>query len=285
MNKIYIMKKGQQPKKINAKKTAVKPAKQVQLLSTPILNYACLVKCEVMEHSRKKIEHCPKCGWICNTCKENSKLLKYVYVQPHTHQHACVLHFDQSGPVIHYTRKHYLTLYDLKSKKRTTINMVDWIKSNSVYFEGIIYLVGGIGKRNEPTGQLYAIDMKTKKKAEKAKMLTIKVHDGICIALREIYSIGGLMGKDMFDCQKYSIAADKWLKLPNLESPMSDGSAFSFNDMDVYIYGEKNHVEKISVNDPLKWEVVAISGILETRSACQCQAIQITAGQVLLFGG
>ena len=106
----YIMNKGQQPKNINAKKKAVEPAKQVQSSNTPILNYACLVKCEVMEHSNKEIDHCPKYEWY-NMCMPS---------HIHTNQYVCILHLAirSSSP---YIRMHYFTLYDIKSKKRTRL--------------------------------------------------------------------------------------------------------------------------------------------------------------------
>ena len=138
--------------------------------------------------------------------------------------------------------------------------------------------------------KVYEVNIYAKTFMQKSSMLAKKNGHSLCIASRQIYSIGGYDGNaSLKDTQKYSIAHNKWVSLPNLQDARNCCASFALNESAVYTFGgfdenaKLNSIEKMIVAKSLKWTYVIITNSLTGRSSAH--AIQISGYDVLIFGG
>ena len=192
----------------------------------------------------------------------------------------------QNKQLIHYWKNNVVTLLNPTTLVKTPIVLNKSIDADaeSISFAERIFIMGD----RSYTRNVYEIGLETKSLISKADMLMGKKSHGLCIARRQIYSIGGSNGNCIGDCEKYSVARDEWSTLPNLQTPRF-GNVFSFNDMEVYTIGGFNTtsyfntIEKLNVIECKKWVYVKTTNAFSPRDALN--AVQINAHEVIVFGG
>ena len=181
-----------------------------------------------------------------------------------------------------------LIVFDINSKAKTNYELKlarFEPNSNSIYLEGKIYAIGGfITSKN-----VYVVNFKALTLHRKADMIKGKCAHTLCNARRYIYAIGD-MNESKSDCQKYSVANDKWSTLPHLQEGRYYCAAFSFKNAEVYAaYGHNDSflyvstIEKINIANPNKWHYINVANPITPRNGMN--AIQIDDTKVLIYGG
>jgi len=198
---------------------------------------------------------------------------------------------NASQNIIHYWSNggNKLTICNLPTKTKSTFIFANnfCTDADSISYQNKIFIIGG----NAPSDQTYEIDYKSLILLAKSPMLKKKWAHALCIACEEIYSIGGWECTWSANCQKYTISSNKWNSLPNLLSDAHRNAAFSFNEKEVYSLGGRhsggcgylNTIERLSIVNPLCWEIVNMQNAFSPRESIH--AIQITVKDVLVFGG
>lgn len=268
--------------------TTLKPITSLTL----IINYICRIHCSTKAHTKLMPELCQKgCGYLCNQCGENSSKLASVYVTNQTT--LCYHHvLNMFKVVVHYFFGHDLILYNCLTSKKKVVTLDKCIDnySSSISYNGRIFVMGGSlivngREQDELIGEVYEINIMTRKLIPKADMLTPICNHSLCILDKEIYSISGFDHRADKVCQKYSINHNKWNYLPNLHESRAGCAAFVYKS-DVYALGgcdQKMTMEKWKKSQPIAWVYVKLSNKFTPRF--NLQAIPINETTVLAFGG
>ena len=268
----------------SANKKTISTSKTPSRLYAPLLNYLCRIRCPTETHT--KYTNCLKgCGYLCNNCGDHSTQLAYLYI--HKRLVKCYHHFIPACRLlVHYCNKNILTIYDHFTGVKTKIILDKEINnySDTVAYNGRIFVMGD----SQLTGEVYEINIKEKALIPKAKMLKGKFNHSLCIACKEIYSIGGWDSTTIRDCEKYSVSQNIWSALPKLKLPRAGCAAFSLNSKEIYavggeMYVVKSTVERYIIANALKWDTLSIKN--ELCAIKNFQAIQIDESTVLAFGG
>ena len=198
--------------------------------STPILlRFICRVECNLRHHCRRRTAYCHKgCSWICNQCQQYSRNLEYIYKFEEYDQTYCIMH-GLICSVIFTWNGNIVKIFDTTTRKyKPSITLDKFINNSSdtIAFGNRIFVMG----HDEPlSGDTYEISLKLSKLIERTAMLCAKYYHTLCISKAQIYSIGGCVNNGIRDCEKYSIHDDKWIMLPQLQTPRYVCAAFVFN--------------------------------------------------------
>ena len=151
---------------------------------------------------------------------------------------------------------------------------------------GVVYIVEGL------TGVTWGVKISTGKITKLERSIYKKQYSHLIYHSGYIYGIGADY-KDIAyaPCEKYDIANDKWIKLPDLNIARGAASGTVFQDRYIYIFGGVNSNEKAigsveyldTWNEQAGWKEVDVRNIRSGRT--HMAAVQITSKHILLFGG
>jgi len=252
-----------------------------------VLKYLCRLYCANGNHVKIKRSYCLKCYWICKLCQSKSYHLSYYYTDQKTS--LCIHHFISSHIyLVHYWRAQQLTLFNTLTNNKSTITIdkhIDTFAESIAFFQRIFVIGGAYPDGNDDT---FEIAWKSKNTITKMNMLAKKCFHSLCCDISYIYTIGGYSSAILNDAQKYSVAQNKWIKLPDLQSCRWCSAVFVFNK-DIYAiggYGANSidvSVEKINPINDLSWQYIKLDGSFTPRY--MAHGIEVNSKQVLLFGG
>jgi hypothetical protein len=190
-----------------------------------------------------------------------------------------------TASTVHYWNEDKLTIVDSTTMKTSTITLNKHIceQAESISFLDRVFIIGG-----NMTADTFEVDLFAKELISKTPMNCKKKDFGLCLNEGCFYSIGGLSGtvhmESMAECEKYSIAENKWAALPNLNVPRYYCAAFAYNCSYIYAlagFGQ-NSMERLAIGKPEKWETIKYTAPFTTRHGMQ--AIQVKYDEILVFG-
>ena len=152
---------------------------------------------------------------------------------------------------------------------------------------GVVYIVEGL------TGLTWKVEITTGKITKLEQSNYRKQFSHLIYHSGYIYGIGDQYKDIAYTaCEKYDIANNKWIKIPDLNIARGAASGTVFEDRYIYIFGGVNSngkafgsVEYLDTwNEQAGWKEVDIKNVV--RSARSHMAVmQITSKHILLFGG
>ena len=118
-------------------------------------------------------------------------------------------------------------------------------------FKGRPFSIGGDGPKNDT----YEIDIYKLELIKKAYLLVAKYNHTLCKDGDVIYSVGGTTDYSnskyaLCDCEKYDVANNKWIKMPNMISKREACAAVVMNNQWLYAikgYGADKECERIGL--------------------------------------
>eukprot|EP01022_Parablepharisma_sp_SALTPOND_P008432 TRINITY_DN136000_c0_g1_i1.p1 TRINITY_DN136000_c0_g1~~TRINITY_DN136000_c0_g1_i1.p1 ORF type:complete len:293 (-),score=20.60 TRINITY_DN136000_c0_g1_i1:49-927(-) len=156
-----------------------------------------------------------------------------------------------------------------------------------------IFIIGGLA-----SGDTYEIAILGSKyqSLKKANMLLKKGEFGTAVVHNKyIYVIGGIIDysyRSTSDCQRYSIAEDRWIKIKPLVRSMYMLSTICINERYLYTFGGfmEHSVKTIQCMDLLEedsgWKNIRCKNVERTWIyKFRCGLAQVCNNSVLLFGG
>ena len=193
-------------------------------------------------------------------------------------------------PLIHYAKYDAINVYNPYNHTKLIFSLNTKINSYAatISFNQRIFIIGGYIK--SPTNQVYEASFTPNKLINKEPMHCCKLLHSLCYSGNKIYSVGGFNSQEYASNELYQVIQNKWVLLPNLNSPAGHICVFEFNNKYIYAYGgitftnqNLNRIEKLSILHPKDWEILHISPELPMRRAVN--ALQISNNEVLLIGG
>ena len=118
--------------------------------------------------------------------------------------------------VIHSFDNHQFTLFDPLSNKDMKYHTDITIESpETIVHNGKIYIVGGLLNK-VPTNKVYEFEINSGIFKEKEPMIVSKWCHTLTAYKDNIFSLGGMCGSAVDDCEKFNIKTEKWEKMTNL---------------------------------------------------------------------